>query len=415
MATFRDPFKGLANVNADNALNVRLENLRNIPEIDSGFIAGLEKLITVRNTFLIAKESGFLEQISFWPHFQMILQWLNGEIDTMPYQSAPKIQNYSEIDGEKSTIFLNNVTNLETNCLSTQQYQLAVTIIGAIIAQKRINTEPNFAALIENQEARLESQRLEFTESLKNQADETSKDISLKTTSSLKEIETEAESKLSSIQQANALEEWQGHYDELLGKVTVKDKARIVLEFEKNDSRWTRIGKFGLGVLPNTAMRLVNSLSYLFRRLLPVTPGYIGMADQYRLWKNVWLFMLFASEATLTFIFTQVWHWNYKDRLAEILAYKLSVAILLGVLYASANKNYRIYANLSDQVKHRSVVAKTIRGIILDQTISDTQKDYKAELVAIGARAMFELKTIGHLSKKESSSPLIETVREVIK
>jgi hypothetical protein len=241
------------------------------------------------------------------------------------------------------------------------------------------------------------------------------RDISSAKAASIEEIREEADGKLASIQQADALKEWQGHYDDLLGRKISKTKPSIPLASLQGDRRIKRVLKSFLRHIVSPVIRLNHWLGGMLIRLWPQSEGYIAQADQFKLWRNIWLFLLFASEATLTYLFTSVWHLNYKTQLWQILAYKLSAALLFGVLYASANKNYRIYSNLTDQVKHRSVVAKTIRGIILDENISDSQKDYKAELVAVGARAMFELKNTGHLTKKESAGPVIDSIRESIR
>jgi hypothetical protein len=63
---------------------------------------------------------------------------------------------YGDIDTDRANVFLQNTTSLEANCQTVQEYKIAATIIGAIAAQKRINTEPKLARLIETQEERLD-------------------------------------------------------------------------------------------------------------------------------------------------------------------------------------------------------------------------------------------------------------------
>jgi|GEM_PF-6125169 len=414
MAVFRDPFKGLGPITADNALQIQLENLRDLKDVSTDFTAAVEKIILCRNVFLVAKESGFLEQIPYWPHFITILQWLNREADLGPYQAAPRFNEFNEIDATQSSTFLVNANNLEINSMSQPDYKMASTVLGAIAAQKRINTEPKLNNLIKNEESRLAVQRTEFEEAMGAKLTDSTTLLGKTTTDSVTSIQTVSEEKLSAIQQADALKEWQGYYDDLIGRKPTRQNSKVWLKRKASD-KWLKVSlKFLTRPFLNGASSINSSLEYYTQRLVPKSEGYALMADQYKLWKNIWLITLVASEAILTYLFTSVWKWSYKTRLTEILAYKLIPALLFGAFYVTANKNYRIYSNLTDQVKHRSVVAKTIRGIVLDQNIGagEDQKDYKAELVTAGAKAMFELKTTGHLTKKESSGALLDIFRD---
>lgn len=106
---------------------------------------------------------------------------------------------------------------------------------------------------------------------------------------------------------------------------------------------------------------------------------------------------------------------DYKLIALEKLRY-LPLIILVSIGYAFNNKNFRILSNLREQYKHRKTVARTLQGII--RSIDETGKDIeiKPRLVEIGAKAMFELKTIGHLSKKDSeSSPTNEIFQTFLK
>jgi len=83
--------------------------------------------------------------------------------------------------------------------------------------------------------------------------------------------------------------------------------------------------------------------------------------------------------------------------------------------YAFTNKNYRIFSNLREQYRHRKTVSVTLEGIIAGIDEKEKNTDIRVKLVEIGAKAMFDLKTIGHLSKRDSeSSPMAEIVQTIL-
>lgn len=83
--------------------------------------------------------------------------------------------------------------------------------------------------------------------------------------------------------------------------------------------------------------------------------------------------------------------------------------------YSFTNKNFRIFSNLREQYRHRKTVSITLEGIIAGIDKNDKNTDIRVKLVEIGAKAMFDLKTIGHLTKRDSeSSPMAEIVQTIL-
>src|SRR4051794_23034100 len=78
--------------------------------------------------------------------------------------------------------------------------------------------------------------------------------------------------------------------------------------------------------------------------------NYFVQMQHYKLWKNIWL-VLFVVFIGISEIVNLKNHWTLQDNLVEIISIKLAIVALFGTLFASANKNYRIYANLYDQTK----------------------------------------------------------------
>ena len=92
----------------------------------------------------------------------------------------------------------------------------------------------------------------------------------------------------------------------------------------------------------------------------------------------------------------------------------LPVVVILSLAYSFTTKNYRIYANMLDQYKHRRAVAKTAQGIILSIDPNSGDSKLRDAMTASAATALFEHKITGHLSKKEVESlGLLDVLRTV--
>ena len=104
----------------------------------------------------------------------------------------------------------------------------------------------------------------------------------------------------------------------------------------------------------------------------------------------------------------------------EFVFAKLSIFVGLVLVpslgYAFANKNYRIYSNLLEQYRHRATVAQTLQGILRSISEGEDNKDIRMSLTAVAAVAMFELKNVGHLSKRDGETlPMAEILQGVLK
>ncbi|MBI5357230.1 hypothetical protein HZB74_00015 [Candidatus Saccharibacteria bacterium] len=89
--------------------------------------------------------------------------------------------------------------------------------------------------------------------------------------------------------------------------------------------------------------------------------------------------------------------------------------------YSNANRQLKIHQNLLEQYRHREIVAKTISGVVSaviktkegnasPEEQTEIEKEELQQLVKVAASAMFEYRTIGHLSAKEGNSILSELI-----
>ena len=149
----------------------------------------------------------------------------------------------------------------------------------------------------------------------------------------------------------------------------------------------------------------------IFKFLRDNPTNYFVQMQHFKLWKNIWL-TFFVAALLSSVVGEHIVHWTIKDNLAEIISIKVAIIAFFGTLFGTANKNYRIYANLYDQTRFRSVVSKTIQSIILDdKRISEPNR---AILLTVAAQSLFEMKANGHLTKKDSSSPVNDLLTALI-
>ncbi|MFZ1248864.1 MAG: hypothetical protein WAQ24_00920 [Candidatus Saccharimonadales bacterium] len=132
--------------------------------------------------------------------------------------------------------------------------------------------------------------------------------------------------------------------------------------------------------------------------------SYRELMGHYNTWKNIWLGIFFLT-LVLSVGVVNCLGWTIRDDLINIISIKLGIIVMFGSLFMSSNKNYRVYANLYDQTRLRDVTARTIQGILLDKRFD--REDTRI-LLAVAAQTLFEMKPNGHLTKKDTGSPMNE-------
>ncbi|HCM52336.1 TPA: hypothetical protein DIS56_04415 [Candidatus Saccharibacteria bacterium] len=231
------------------------------------------------------------------------------------------------------------------------------------------------------------------------------------------EIEQLTQSEINKITQAKGLEEWQSYYDRLI-RTTFDEK-----DTDKNNPKSTFASEllskvsfpFNIIFIPFVLILkiLKKPIRYLSQNILEARENYYFQMKHYKLWKNIWLILFVLFGIADIVLSTFVFNWTLKDNLAEILALKIIAVVFFGTLYVTSNKNYRIYANLYDQTLFRSIVSKTVQGIILlDET--KIGSGYKNILLTVAAQSMFEMKPNGHLTKKEAASPVSDLLATIL-
>lgn len=400
---FRNPFSNKEITSIEEAINVDIAEFKKLPNATTQFIEGINRLNNIREVLIVTQESNIIGTIGEIANVLRAFQWLNLQDVTLPSTETPRITNHSDVNEENSNGLSASTQWLTDQLNNDQTYKLAVLLVGAIKAQKRIKTEPNLQEILNSQKSLLDTTGYNYLENFEDVKKKFTKELEDSVNNHLDSIRNEADQKLNDIKHAESLKDWQGYYDQLLEtKQMVDDKSKPDVPTNPNQERFRDLRDYW------------KLAKYYYNRKRSRRVGYLDQAKSYKLWKNIWLGLLVFSTITTTLYFKwDTKRWDYENELVQIIGIKFATALLFGSLYVTANKNYRIYSNLIDQIKHRAVVAKTIRSIVLDEKLGEKEEKYKQELVAIAAKAMFELKTVGHLTKKDGSSPLVEIVRDI--
>lgn len=236
-------------------------------------------------------------------------------------------------------------------------------------------------------------------------------------------VESEKNNTVSQIERAQSLKEWATHYTKVSNDYTIliEGSNRIGLQWPR--ARHQGEPKYAKWRKPyfnekrfshencNIHYRKIGEARkrYLWFMLLAtviILPAFLalfGNAEILGRIHNPFYIPPVSGSATET-----------TNLILEKLRY-LPIVIVVIFGYAFSNKNYRILSNLREQYKHRETVSVTLQGIIAGIDENDGNKDIRVKLVEIGAKAMFELKTIGHLTKRDSdSSPMAEIVQTIV-
>lgn len=343
---------------------------------------------------------------TFTSYFVDVVNWLNGnsQLNNFINIAAPT----GGISGIDQTM-LNNlrdswVPNLESSINNDQQFiyfeQIHTEIKNEVAKIGTIQTDAQF-------EKTLERAQQEFNQLIENVKDE---------------VNSTKKAAISELKTAKGLDEWVKYYEGVESDYTILIEGSHYYKFS----------------LPFTIETLDNRkklcLQIPVRRIekpkseySTITSKKIGEAKK-RLYWFLALVIVIGVPAILGLLnFSEVFGYPnpfYIDKNAEVIDYKLiaveklkylPLLVVVAYGYAFTNKNYRILSNLREQYRHRKTVSVTLQGIIAAFDENSENKDIRVKLVEIGAKAMFELKTIGHLTKKDSdSSPLAEIVQTIV-
>lgn len=430
-----DAFPRTNEINESNFL--RLQPSRLIDQSQHQSLKdALDVLGTLKKPLQLLNSEGRLGEITNWQQYMEALRWLNGEVALSQWVGIPQIDNYRSADQTQADSFSSFVGHLRNNLVNqavfqqSQMYIAAVEtkIIDDITKEKVDKLQGDFDKTLADSRSNL----ITSLEELQSQKEES---LNKSFDTQLQDIRLAGDKEVAKFEQARALANWSEFYAERVrfyeiattGRHwpinAIKRKWQSYTNYRKNfetPSFWswrvrTSVGQaffVGLGRCFLKSLEIFRSKIFSFSgkrffwfTTLLVGVGAIVVVNVASIYDVRSLFDIDPTKLRPVHNDTQLF--------AKIAVY-VAFFVVPALGYSFANKNYRIYNNILEQYRHREIVARTIQGI-LKQPTDGSDADIRKELTNVAANALFEQKTIGHLSKNEANSPSILDVIKIFK
>lgn len=425
---FRNPFRRYASIDSSNYLQPKIENFldRQAPE---SFHQAIRTLVNLRDVLRVAETIGRIGEIPNIQYYEQSVQWLNLQTGLGTWGSVPRIGSYDEITEEIANSFNSHVSATSSQITNQALFQ-QIQIMQGVIQNDVINhIKNNVTEPIEADFNRfLIDSRTSVIEKLDESHGQKESTLSTLFQTQLEEIRKTGQDAISSFEGARALANWSKFYAD---RVDVYVEALHGINWPVNamSSKWHSFTRHRRSLSPK--LRLQTCLQFrhgLWRNIRRGISIIFSKLNSYSGKRTIWFTLL--SLGVLVFIFLNLVsiygagepifgidfnklrpQHNDTQIFAKVSVY-LAVLLIPTLGYSFANKNFRIYSNLLEQYRHREVVAETIQGILARPRGDDTDEAVRKELANVASTALFEQKTVGHLSKNESSSAsLMDIVR----
>ncbi|MEK7594075.1 MAG: hypothetical protein AAB436_00335 [Patescibacteria group bacterium] len=458
---FTNPFNRVKNLDDYGYLRVSVKNFLDLEGRPQQFYDAITQLQTIREGLIVAQQGGLTEPIA--PAFEFYkgaILWLqlNRSIDQGVAVSA--ITNYEDINDSVAASFEQYVNWLRSNYLVNQPiYQTIQTELGRQKLDSLKSLELKADALDEEFKNSLLEAQTNLAESTDARNRELSDSLASQYNTQLQAINDASRAGVADIKQAQALTVWYEAYENNieLYETKLNGKDWDPLEF-RNRLNGNFMGKFRQFIDKRKALKRSNRYSvnmpkryldlkflwYAFSRSFVFALEALWHSAKYVVDKAIistrgkrttWFVVLGTVLIGQSILFlTLLLKNDLKDIPFSSLVHGVTLAnltdnnyifakisIFLGIIlvpslgYAFANRNYRIYSNLLEQYRHRATVAQTLQGVLRYIDDKEENKDIRVSLTTVAAVAMFEMKNVGHLSKRDGDTlPTGEVLQGVL-
>lgn len=368
----------------------------------------VQRLSTLHNRYYSLLPVGVISKFPEYNNlFLEAILWINGKKPTSNFTAIPSQGDILSISAEHFTNFRDSwLPNFESR-FNEQQFQIFEQVADALK-----NQLPKLGGVQLDEDAQ-KQQRIneEKSNSLKDEFKAF--------------IHQEKKNALADISEAKALEDWVKYYEEvefeyeqmINGTHRLKWRSffgdgghpyniRTPFVFEQRTEKGANgvkiAGKPGYKI-GESRKRALWFAALAISILLPVVLSFINHPTV----------SLFGVEIRNIFYVESSSEPDYALMFIDKIRY-LPVVLVLSLGYAFSNKNYRILCNIREQYRHRKTVSKTLQGIITALGAGNEDRAVRVKLTEIGAKAMFDLKNIGHLSKNDrESGPVTEVIQNI--
>ena len=461
--TFRDPFSTVKTFDDKGFLRVNIVNFLQHEGRPGDFYTAINELQAVREALTAAFEAGTIIQFqSGFEFYKEAINWLRLIAPISNGYSVPQISSYDDINEPIASSFLQYVRWFRDNYLSGQPlYQTIQANIGSIKADKLKYLQLKADEYSDEFKQSLYDSQKQLAEASDERIRTLSSELSQQFNSQTEILNRSAVEAVNEIKRAQSLTIWHEAYEKNIADYDTRlnGKAWHPVEYR---NRWRnlklKMNQIGLSwryyKYPRqdlftfdwpTSKKEVKVLWYLFLRSIKfiviviartleylISRLIVSLKAQRAIWFTILGFVLVVQSLVfLAFLakgslkdtqFDEILNGTFLSSLASNEFIFAKVSIFIGLIlvpslgYAFANRNYRIYANLLEQYRHRATVAQTIQGILRYVDESEANKDIRVSLPTVAAVAMFEMKNVGHLSKRDADTlPMAEVLQSVVK
>lgn len=427
MPTFRDPLYHYAEITEANALDPKIENFLNLND-HAGFQEAIRNLVEIRKVLSVANSITRVGEINYWQQYVQAIQWLNKQIALTNFISVQQIAEYTDIDENVSNKFNSYVSQLKSYLNSQALFQ-QIQIMQGVIQNQIISdvSDKITTPLIDDFNRHLLDSKRDVTESMDKTKQENESQVNKLYNDQLESIRGAGQNAISQFEQARALANWSEFYAQ---KVSAYKKMVYGKEYQQRFIH-NKLASFRLyrkSLDWKTRLRTLHQVRHGVARCASEVSSYLlARFTSYSGKRTFWFSVLALGVLGTIFInvasiygannllgidFTKLRPTHNDTQLfAKIFVY-IGAFLVPTLGYSFANKNYRIYSNLLEQYSHREVVAQTIQGILAKPRGDEDDEKVRHELANVAATALFEQKTVGHLSKNESNSAsLLDIIR----
>ncbi len=422
MPTFHDPLRRYSSIDETNYLDPKVENFLNMTAPDA-FHDAIRRMVAIRDVLRVANTIGRLGEISYVDFYMHALQWLNKQIALTNYVSIPQISDNSQIDETTANNFNSYINSVNSN-LTNQALYAQIQIMYGVIENKVVNDiSSEITTPLEDEFTRhLANSKNDVSESMNLTKQENEAQLSKQFNEQIEAVRVAKENAIAEFEQARALANWSSFYAEktLAYRAAVQGKSWPDSAIRRKYAAFRAYRKS----LPwRTRLKTVFQFRHGFIRSVGTATSILYSKATSYLGKRTFWFVCLTLAVLIAILVNVASVYELKDILGVDLSKlrpvhndtqlfaKISIYIGLFLIptlgYSFANKNYRIYSNLLEQYSHREVVARTIQGILARPRGDEDDEKVRQELANVAAAALFEQKTIGHLSKNEANSASI--------
>ncbi|MFZ2126606.1 MAG: hypothetical protein WAV04_03800 [Candidatus Microsaccharimonas sp.] len=402
----------------------------------------IARLDEIRAVLQIIRNINRINEVGNRAYYIEALRWLKGETALNNWHHVPHTPDLTVMQPEIAQAFDLYTQQLKQNLSSEVLYsqtELAIQVAPLVKARPVVKTVEKVVEVARDDITNIASVQKSELEALKNEVqnnvsasiNQARQDSEANFRSiiadSYNQIDERTNNAISKVRQATNLRDWGEVYDtnvfeiseKLYGRNTssvLQRNADSLVQKLKNVSRerksinwWKLFLKAGYIVFKNFTSLITISLSKLTSIAGRRTISFLLLATSAVVIAALPLIAIITGDERLHIF-------NPSDPIQWItkITIWLPIIIIFSLAYSFTTKNYRIYANMLDQYKHRRAVAKTAQGIILSIDPNSGDAKLRDTMTAAAATALFEHKVTGHLSKKEVESlGLLDVIRTI--